>query len=343
MGNEPLISIIVPIYKVEDYLDRCIQSILNQSYKNIEIILVDDGSPDRCGSICDAYALTDSRVKVIHKENGGLSDARNAGLEVANGSLIGFVDSDDLIHPRMYEFMLHALTSTHSDISICYYTAFSTETPKHTESPSNYVVINNIQAMEALFSFDAVNFTLTWNKLYKAELFEQIRFPKGKTREDEFTTHQILYKAHKIVFLKKHLYYYFERPDSIMRENSMMNEFNYTEAQESRLDFFHKNGLKNLENTTLRKYCIWLMATLYRYKQQPNSNDTLFIVTIKKRKSEYIHKLLREVPLSFWSRCLYFLSLTFFAKPLDYCAFRRIYRNDPIAGFLLNDSLQKII
>ena len=133
MGNEPLISIIVPIYKVEDYLDRCIQSILNQSYKNIEIILVDDGSPDRCGSICDAYALTDSRVKVIHKENGGLSDARNAGLEVVNGSLIGFVDSDDLIHPRMYELMLNALTSTHSDISICYYTAFSSEIPKHTE------------------------------------------------------------------------------------------------------------------------------------------------------------------------------------------------------------------
>lgn len=343
MGNEPLISIIVPIYKVEDYLDRCIQSILNQSYKNIEIFLVDDGSPDRCGSICDAYALKDSRVKVIHKENGGLSDARNAGLEVANGSLIGFVDSDDLIHPRMYELMLHALASTHSDISICYYIEFSTETPKHIESPSNYVVMNNIQAMEALFSLYGVNFTLTWNKLYKAELFEQIRFPKGKTREDEFTTHQLFFESNRIVFLKNHLYYYFQRSNSIMRENSTTNELNYAEAQESRLAFFHRKGLTKIELIALRKYTIWLMASSYKHKNLSKNDPTLFLEFLKKQKEKYVRKLLNEAPPSIWSRFVYSLSLTFWGKPIDYLAFRSIYKNDTVASFLLNDPMQKEI
>lgn len=345
MGNEPLISIIVPIYKVEDYLDRCIQSILNQSYKNIEIILVDDGSPDRCGSICDAYALTDSRVKVIHKENGGVSDARNIGLKSAKGSLIGFVDSDDFINPKMYELLLLELQSSDCDISICSYESFFNQIPKFdpTDVITKKVVLNRRQTLYGLFSINAINFIVLWNKLFKVYLFDDLHFPKGKTREDESIIHQLFYKARKTVFINKTLYYYFKRQGSIMHSNSFINELNYAEMQEERISFFHNNELFDLEHFALKKYCIWLMASMDRYRKQSDNDAVLFVNTIKKIKKEFIYKLLRDVPLSFWSRCLYFLSLTFLGKPLDYCAFRRIYRNDPIAGFLLNDSIQKII
>ena len=204
MVASPFLSIILPIYNVEKYLDRCMKSILKQSFKDYEIILVDDGSPDRCGDICDEYAKKDKRIKVIHKENGGLSDARNSGLDVATGKFVAFIDSDDFIHKDMYMILYNAIIDSKSDISQCKFKYFfkEDELNKNIINDGNYKIYNNIDAIEEVIENKNLNANV-WNKLYKKELFNDIRFPKGKIHEDEFVTYKVFYKASSISFVVK--------------------------------------------------------------------------------------------------------------------------------------------
>lgn len=207
------ISVIVPVYKVEKYIKKCIDSITNQTYKDLEIILVDDGSPDNCPQILDEYAKCDNRIKVIHKENGGLSSARNEGMKYATGNYIAFVDSDDAIHEKKYEILHNLMKKHNADVSVC-------EVLKISENEDGEIVYpmikeENIQEKtltrdemlkQMLVNGDIGNFVFT--KLYKRELFDGITFPDGKVYEDAATIYKVIHKANKIVYVNKKLYYY---------------------------------------------------------------------------------------------------------------------------------------
>ena len=216
----PKISIIVPVYKVEKYIEQCIDSILNQTFKDFELILVDDGSPDKCPEICDKYALKDERIKVIHKSNGGLSSARNAGIDIATGDYIGFVDSDDFVHHKMYETLYNYALEYNADISICNYIKFTSEDkPKDISNINKLINIqeySNIQALSQLYSENLGLFWGPCQKLYKRNLFNNIRFENGRVYEDRLICHRLLYEADKIIYIPQDFYYYRQREGSIV-------------------------------------------------------------------------------------------------------------------------------
>lgn len=218
----PKISVIVPIYKVEEYLKRAVDSILQQTFSDLEIILVDDGSPDNCGLMCEEYAKIDSRIKVVHKTNGGLSSARNAGLDVATGEYIGFVDSDDWIHPQMYEYLYKCATKYDLDITTCRFEK------TNVFNPQNYTKYDGFATYEV---HDSLKFLKNLNldifyqyspsvctKLYKKEVFDNLRFEEGKLFEDTIIMIPTFLKASKIGYTDKVFYYYFQN-----RQGSIMN------------------------------------------------------------------------------------------------------------------------
>ncbi len=216
--NNPLVSIIVPIYNVEQYIMRCLKSLLSQTYENIEIILVDDGSTDNCGELCDIiHKKYPDKIIVVHKQNGGLSDARNIGLKIAKGSYIAFVDSDDFISNKMIEIMVSNLQKYNVDMVCVNFQEFSDDTLiislKNNEE--HIYIYDKFQAIKALFSSQKFcNFA--WNKLYRVELFENIEFPKGRKMEDLGTTYLLIEKCHRILYNSQKLYYYYQRYDSIL-------------------------------------------------------------------------------------------------------------------------------
>ena len=217
-----LISVIVPVYKVEPYLDKCVQSIVDQTYRSLEIILVDDGSPDNCGAMCDAWAAKDSRIKVIHKKNGGLSDARNAGMTLAEGDYISFVDSDDWLDLQFLSHLHRALRETGAGIAACDLRMIYEGAPEEAAS-AEQVPMRLCTPEEAIGSilcgreFRAV----ACNKLYHRSYLEGEHFRIGKHHEDEFFTYRILAKAEKLVYVDCPLYFYLQRGGSIMHTVSM--------------------------------------------------------------------------------------------------------------------------
>lgn len=210
-----LVSVIVPIYKVEPYLRQCIDSIINQTYKNLEIILVDDGSPDGCPQICDEYVSKDTRIKVIHKENGGLSSARNAGLDIATGEYVAFVDSDDWIEPTMYEDLLGVMKTHQSDIVVCKYRNYF-DGCDMSESGNNTVC-----SFEGYFNFidnlippgSPILYFMVWNKLYKRDVIKNVRFKDKQIYEDLYFDRLIFRNCKKVTYLDKTYYnYQIDRP-----------------------------------------------------------------------------------------------------------------------------------
>ena len=217
----PLISVIVPVYKVEKYLDRCINSIVNQTYRNLEIILVDDGSPDKCPLMCDEWQKKDERIRVIHKKNGGLSSARNAGLDIATGELIGFVDSDDFILPEMYEYLYGLIIENDADLSMCRFIYVNEEgipvqdEAKAEDDCDSINVMSGDEALRILITLEW-EYVLAWNKLYRSDIFRNIRYPEGRIHEDNFTAHHILGQCRRVAATNRKLYMYTQRDDSIM-------------------------------------------------------------------------------------------------------------------------------
>lgn len=213
-----LISIIVPVYNMEKYLDRCMTSILNQTYENLEIILVDDGSTDNSPKLCDDYATKDSRIKVIHKENGGLSDARNAGLGIATGEYIGYVDSDDWIELDMYERMYKACADNNAELAICRY--FREYDDKTVNDGTSKIEILDRDEILRIYITDKDGYMIynsVWSKLFKRELVEGVLFPRGKNSEDIMYTTTAFCKLKKAVYIDTCLYHYvIDRKDSIM-------------------------------------------------------------------------------------------------------------------------------
>lgn len=216
MDVRPLISVIVPVYKVEEYLGRCVDSLLAQTYENLEIILVDDGSPDECGRICDDYVSRDPRVRVIHKENGGLSSARNAGIDAARGEYLGFVDSDDWVVPQTYEWLLGM--ALEEDVKlVCagrYDVSSWTGAWNRGLCPVKREVISGEELAKRIFLWDNVD-SAAWDKLYHRSLFDEIRYPLGVVSEDVPTTYRIALDAGKAGMLDQPVYCYFHRDGSI--------------------------------------------------------------------------------------------------------------------------------
>lgn len=242
---EQKVSVIVPIYKVEPYLKRAVASILHQTYHNLEIILVDDGSPDQCGRICDDYAKEDNRITVIHKENGGLSDARNAGLDAAHGEYIVFVDSDDFIAEDYVETLMQCLKKYDADVAMCSYAVTaSVELDESIFKASRDEMVEVCDRRELLNNLydanhkDATYFIVSWNKIYKASLWQDVRFPKGRIHEDEATTYKIYDRAQKGVYLHRPLYGYFTAPSSITRDRFNIKRLQWMDALDDRIVYF---------------------------------------------------------------------------------------------------------
>ena len=209
------ISVIVPIYKVEDYLERCLNTILNQSYKNLEIILIDDGSPDSCGVICDKYAKLDNRITVIHQRNKGLAETRNVGVENAKSDYIVFIDSDDYIESEMIETLYTNLKKYDADISCCGHLEIYPHGYKERNCSVDFVKVYTPESALQCFLYTNEIDVVSWNKLYKRYLFEGIVFPLGKLFEDHYTIYQLLDRANKIVYDSKPQYNYCKRDSSI--------------------------------------------------------------------------------------------------------------------------------
>ena len=243
--KEKLVSVIIPIYNVEKFLKKCVESILNQTYKNLDIILVDVGSTDLSGKMCDAWGQCDERVTVIHKPNGGLSDARNAGLNVARGMYYAFVDSDDYISSDMIEIMVDSAIRNSCEIAVCNMIRFS-------ESGDSFRFYHPVAEEHVLLGerrFQTLSQPSVCNKLFKAELFDNIRFPKGKYYEDTFVYHELLYRAKNVVLTGSDSYWYLSRDDSIVgRPQYTVRYFDFIEAVWERAKFLLEHDVQPYGN-----------------------------------------------------------------------------------------------
>ncbi len=270
-----MISVIIPVYNTEKYLPRCIESVLAQTYRDLDIILVDDGSSDNSGKICDEYAEKDGRVHVFHKENGGVSSARNLGLEKArekSSEYIGFIDADDWIEPEMYEKLLNVLIETNSDIAVC------CEIREHTDKENRQEIkAGKRQSGECLKQTvydrdEAVRAHLEWkistvvhDKLYKSDLFTGIEFPEGRTYEDLATVYKLIVAAERTVVLWEDLYHYDMHPESIIHNKSMKNLTDYWDACRSRYDYFSKYEDESVKRLLLRDCAEEIISKIWRW------------------------------------------------------------------------------
>lgn len=277
---------------MEPYLRRCLDSIVNQTYTYLEIILVDDGSPDGCPQICDEYAARDKRIIVIHKENGGLSDARNAGLDICKGEYISFVDSDDWVDEKYIEILLDLAKKENADIAIG-----ENIRTKGCSKPSKGNISINVytpqNALKHLFSQNHIAFTVSWGKLYKKSLFSSLRFPIGKYHEDEFTTYILFYKSKKIVYTSEILYYYYQRADSTM---GTPHPYDLLEAEEKQFDFILKHNMAKVIAPQARLIC-WQI--LYIFSSNPNKllNTKLryYAKFLKIQTNPFVHYFLLKI------------------------------------------------
>lgn len=251
---EPLISVIVPVYKVEKYLDRCVQSIVTQTYRNLEIILVDDGSPDSCGTMCDSWSSKDGRIRVIHKRNGGLSDARNAGIRACSGEYVAFVDSDDYIAPEMIERLYRAAEVFGTPMAICGVCCvdeYGTPTGESDESPIQTECLEYPEILSRFYQRMGQFYIVAWNKLYLRSLLEDETFPVGKWHEDEFVAAQLIWEAGTVACIDFPGYNYVtQRHGSIMSAQGDIRRLDALEALLLRYRFYQKIGQIDLLHET---------------------------------------------------------------------------------------------
>ena len=226
--SQPSISVIVPVYNVEAYLPKCVESILAQTYKNLEIILVEDGTKDASGSICDEYAKKDPRIKVIHKENGGLSSARNAGMDIAKGDYFGFVDSDDWIEPEFYETLLSAALKYDADLvcggryDVDGITGEKTVGLCHKKEEC----ISAMEMLGRVFTWDGCD-SAAWDKLYRRHLFDEVRYPLGMYSEDSAIFYKLMEQANRVALVPRPMYNYLHRENSITTAKLTEKTFHY--------------------------------------------------------------------------------------------------------------------
>lgn len=276
----PLISVIVPIYNVEKYLARCVDSIVNQTYKNLEIILVDDGSPDSCPQMCDDYAKKDSRIKVVHKKNGGLSDARNAGMAVATGEYISFIDSDDYVSDDFFECLLDVINKENSDIAECSVVKFYED--NRFDEFSDDLSVKTYDTQDAMSALIAENpfHQHVWNKLYKTELVKDIPYAVGKLNEDEFWTYQVFGRANKVSKLNKTMYYYFQRNSSIMGVGYNIRRLDALEGKANRQKYIENNfpELSTQAKIDLYGSCMFAYQSVLKFMSGADKKNALELI-----------------------------------------------------------------
>ena len=273
------VSVIVPIYNVEKYLEECINSIINQSIKDIEIILVNDGSTDNSVNILRKFTY-DKRIKIINKVNEGLSSARNVGLLNATAKYVIFVDSDDIINVKMIEKLYNTAIEYECDIVQCFYERFDNiENLNNKQNEDNKIensleILDNLQYLNRLYDCNYINTVVTWNKIYKKELFEDIKFPFGKLHEDEFVTYKLIYNSKKIGVINEKLYYYRTNQNSIVRRGYNVKRLDALVAFEERIDFFNEKHLWKLKKLTIEKYLQNILSSYLRvyYEIEDNNN-----------------------------------------------------------------------
>lgn len=284
------ISVVVPVYKVEPYLDRCVQSILNQSFRDFDLYLVDDGSPDNCGRLCDAWAEADSRIRVIHQQNGGLSAARNAGIAMAlsesDSQWITFVDSDDWIHPHMLSWLLQAAQEQNVSLSVCGYAETPGEDPWTEDSYRS-----EKWAAARFYPEKFINATVAWGKLYRKASFRDLQYPVGKLHEDEFTTYRLLFEAETIAYVPVPMYAYFVNMSGITKGGWTPRRLHAWEAYEQQLAFFEQRGLTELVKFRYRGYLENAMVNLAAAEKEPEAYA---------REIKFMHKRIRNVLRRAW-------------------------------------------
>lgn len=294
----PQISIVVPVYKVEPYLHKCVDSILAQSFKDFELILVDDGSPDNCPAICDEYAKQDKRIIVIHQANGGLSAARNSGINWSfansDSEWITFIDSDDWVHPDMLSCLYSAANVNEHNLIVCGF--------QETENNAKFQIIdfnnNLIITPEDFFLNQRVNSIVAWGKLYKKSFFKSIRYPVGKIHEDEFVTYKILFANKLISYIPVPLYFYRKNENSITNAPWSLKRLHGFEAQYEQLLYFKSKKLTQLLNACVPSYlhCILQQQNLINSKSVTCENKKLASKTLKKLFKKTLVRFKRIVP-----------------------------------------------
>lgn len=285
----PLISVIVPVYKVEDYLPKCLSTLTCQTYSNLQILLVEDGSPDESGAICDAWAEKDSRIQVIHQENRGGGAARNAALDLATGELLAFVDSDDYLHPELYE-NLYALIAQGADIAECGFVE-ATDDEAILGQGSREPIWNTRQEAMAEHIRDTYYRQIIWNKLYRWEVAAGIRFPVGTKIDDEYYTYQLLGNAGKLARMEWTGYAYRQNPGSVMHEGFSLKRVQSLEAKEQRLRYLSRRMPELVEaaKEDLVLTCLFIMQESLR---------TLKGEELEKARTKILETMEETVPLT---------------------------------------------
>lgn len=285
--SRDLISIIVPIYNVEQYLPKCLDSIINQTYKNLEIILVDDGSTDNSGMICDEYAKKDERFRVIHQQNAGVSFARNVGLKNCTGNYIGFVDPDDYISKDMYEILYNTLINNNSSISMCDYSLYY-DSDIEFSITGETVKYNNIEAMQQLVLNKDITSHL-WNKLYKKELFDGISFPNNKIYEDVGTIYLLFEKSDLIVKNNSIQYAYYQRQNSLCNSIEQKKLFDYIEMINIRYEYLKEKYPKMTKvlDASKTQYALIYSFRIAKAKDEKLYNNKILINETKKAKISF--------------------------------------------------------
>lgn len=276
----PAISIIVPVYNVEIYLEKCIESILNQTFTNFEIILVDDGSTDKSGEVCDGFAKKDNRIKVIHKKNGGLSSARNTGLEVAKGDYLGFVDSDDYINQYMFEKLYELCKKNNCDISICRFGRYDNDNLINKKIEEHITEFNNVEGIRQLFKGILYRFSVC-NKLFKTTCFENILFPEGRIHEDLSTTYKLFARAQKVIYTNYIGYIYVKRENSILTNKYNKKRLDAFLGWKEIISFI-KDNYPQVFNEVISGFVYWAIDNIFYILKQVESNQ---------EKKEYLDKI----------------------------------------------------
>ena len=282
------IYIIIPVYNVEAFLERCLQSILNQTYTDYELVLIDDGSTDRSGIICNEYAARYDKIKVIHQENGGISAARNAGIDYAvskagDNSWIAFIDSDDYIHPKYLEYLLYAAKNGNTSISCCYYKSL-----KQGENFEKIDTFNfSLLTPETLWTKDRSNALFAWGKLYSSDLYSSIRYPQGKIYEDEATTYKLLFREEQIAYISEPLYFYWVNMNSITQKEWTPARLDELTAIEEQIEYFKENGYRLARGKSAETLCAICITNL-RYVEALSPKYDHLKKPLKRRLKTYL-------------------------------------------------------
>lgn len=296
--NKPLITVVVPIYKVEHYLEECINSVINQTYDNLEIILVDDGSPDRCGEMCDCFAQKDNRIKVIHQKNKGLSGARNSAIDIASGQYITFVDSDDWISNEMIDVLYRNIESKQVKMAVCSLESFfedgTTISNKHGERTFVY---SKEKALDC-FLFNEYMTPCVCGKLYARSLWENVRCPEGKLYEDQYTTYKLIDQCENIVFVTRPLYHYRKRSGSIGHSNFDNRTYHLYDAIHEEYNFISEKYGDACPNIAVARITwelvfvnMMIMAGQYDKNVITKVRKFAYKNLFKVKKCEYISKI----------------------------------------------------